>query len=100
MVTGAGTVPVPAGYDPVGNGRAAAIAYAAEGARVMAVDIDGSAADETRRQIEATGGVCSVFHANVAIADDCRSMVKEALRLYGRVDILHNNVGIKLLSPS
>jgi NAD(P)-dependent dehydrogenase (short-subunit alcohol dehydrogenase family) len=66
----------------------------------MAVDIDESAADETRRNIEATGGVCSVFHANVAVADDCRSMVEQALRLYGRIDILHNNVGIVPRKPS
>ena len=100
IITGAGTVSSPVGYEPVGNGRAAAIAYAAEGARVMAVDIDESAANETRKQIEATGGVCSVFHANVAIADDCRSMVKETVRLYGRVDVLHNNVGIVPRNPN
>ena len=94
IVTGAGTANAPDAEESVGNGRAAAIAYAAQGARVMAVDIDGAAADETRRQIEEIGGVCSVFTANVAIAGDCRSMVEETRRIYGRIDILHNNVGI------
>ena len=46
IITGAGTISSPV-HEPIVNGRAAAIAYAAEGARVMAVDIDGSAADET-----------------------------------------------------
>ena len=100
IVTGAGSVQAPEGHEPVGNGRAVAIAYAAEGARVIAVDIDGASADETRRQIEATGGICSSFTADVSHADACRSMAKEACRRYGRIDILHNNVGIVARNPA
>ncbi|HVN97351.1 MAG TPA: SDR family oxidoreductase [Syntrophorhabdaceae bacterium] len=99
IVTGAGTVPAPEGYDPVGNGRAAAITYASEGARVLAVDLNGPSADETRRLIEAEGGTCSAFEADVTVSDDCHSMVAQAIRLFGQVDILHNNVGIVPRNP-
>jgi NAD(P)-dependent dehydrogenase (short-subunit alcohol dehydrogenase family) len=99
VVTGAGTVSGPEGIESVGNGRAAAITYASEGASVLATDIDKLAVNETLNQIKAKGGICSVFQADVSKADDCHSMVEEALRLYGRIDILHNNVGIVPRNP-
>jgi NAD(P)-dependent dehydrogenase (short-subunit alcohol dehydrogenase family) len=99
IVTGAGCVPSPADRDPLGNGKAAAILYAAEGARVVAVDIQLEAAEETKKKIEAEGGVCSVFEADVSQARDCRTMAAHCLKVYGRIDILHNNVGIMPPKP-
>jgi NAD(P)-dependent dehydrogenase (short-subunit alcohol dehydrogenase family) len=89
IVTGAGSA-----GPGIGNGKAAAIVYAREGARVMAVDAVAEAAEETRRAIEAEGGDCVAFRADVSLADDCRAMAEACIEHYGRIDILHNNVGI------
>jgi NAD(P)-dependent dehydrogenase (short-subunit alcohol dehydrogenase family) len=94
IVTGAGSLSGPPDRPPVGNGKAAAIAFAREGAAVMAVDMQLDAAQETKQMIEAEGGTCSPFQADVCSAQDCHGMAKECLRVYGRIDILHNNVGI------
>lgn len=90
IVTGAGSV---AGSG-VGNGKACAIVYAREGARVVAADIDRDAALETQRIIEAEGGACIVQAADVSKSDDCRRLVQACVDAWGRVDVLHNNVGI------
>jgi NAD(P)-dependent dehydrogenase (short-subunit alcohol dehydrogenase family) len=99
IVTGAGCLPHVADREPIGNGKAAAILYAEEGARVVAADIQREAADETRKRIEAEGGVCSVFEADVSQARDCNAMAAYCLKTYGRIDILHNNVGIMPPKP-
>jgi len=99
IVTGAGCLPHVADREPIGNGKAAAILYAEEGARVIAADIQREAADETRKRIEAEGGVCSVFEADVSQARDCNAMAAYCLKTYGRIDILHNNVGIMPPKP-
>ena len=89
LVTGAGSVGP--GW---GNGKAAAVLYAREGARVFAVDLNLDAAEETQTIISGEGGKCIAFRADVSSADQVTSMVKECLRVYGRIDILHNNVGV------
>ncbi|MEX2112264.1 MAG: SDR family NAD(P)-dependent oxidoreductase [Pirellulales bacterium] len=78
----------------LGNGRATAILFARHGARVLLVDRDGASARETLAAIEAEGGRGSVYEADVTRDDDCRAMVEAALKELGRIDILHNNVGI------
>ncbi len=90
IVTGAGSRP----GEGIGNGKAAAIAYAREGASLILVDLNRKAAEETGQIIEKEGGRYRVFPADVTRAQDCSAMVEECLRAYGRVDILHNNVGI------
>lgn len=100
IVTGAGCLPAPADRESIGNGKAAAILYAAEGARIVAVDLNREAAEETKRTIEAEGGGCTVFQGDVSRAQDCRAMAKHCLEIYGRIDILHNNVGIQPPKPS
>lgn len=77
-----------------GNGKAAAVAYAREGARIAAADIDREAADETRRIIESEGGTCIALVADATRADDVTAMVAATVDAFGRIDILHNNVGI------
>lgn len=99
IVTGAGSVPGPADREPVGNGKASAIVYAREGAAVFAVDLDIEAARDAQRMIEAEGGTCTPFRADVSKADDCRSMADACVETYGAIDIMHNNVGIGSRNP-
>jgi NAD(P)-dependent dehydrogenase (short-subunit alcohol dehydrogenase family) len=89
IVTGAGTR-----GEGVGNGKACALLYAREGARVVAADIDLHAAQATAQQIKDEGGACIAVRADVSRADDCRGMVERCLADFGKVDVLHNNVGI------
>lgn len=89
IVTGAGSI-----GSGIGNGKATAILFAREGARVMAVDYNLAAAEETKRLIEEEGGNCVTFKVDVSKSSDCQSMVETCLKTFGRVDILHNNVGI------
>jgi NAD(P)-dependent dehydrogenase (short-subunit alcohol dehydrogenase family) len=90
IVVGAGQTP----GDTIGNGRATALLFAREGARVLAVDRRGDSAAETVARIEKEGGVASVAEADATAEEDCRRLVEGCLDVYGRVDVLHNNVGI------
>ena len=89
IVTGAGS------RGPgIGNGKAAAVLFAREGARVLVVDQVRERAQETLDMIKAEGGQASVFAGSVIKIEDCQAMVRTAVERYGRLDILHNNVGI------
>ena len=89
IVTGAGSVGP--GW---GNGKATAVLFAREGAKVLAVDNNPEAADETRKIIEQEGGECRTQQTDVSKAEQVKTMVNQCLEIYGKVDILHNNVGI------
>ena len=89
IITGAGS-----SGPGVGNGKAAAILFAREGAQVLLVDIAPERAEETLAIIQAEGGDAAVFAADVTRAADCRRMVDAAMDRYGRLDVLDNNVGI------
>jgi len=90
IVTGAGS------RGPgIGNGKAAAVLFAREGAKVLCVDADLSRAEETVRQIAKEQGTAQAFAADVTRAADCRAMVGEAVSCWGGLDILHNNVGVE-----
>ena len=89
IVTGAGS-----SGPGVGNGKATAVLFAREGAKVLLADAFIERAEETLAMIREEGGEASAFQANVTSADDCRRMVKAAIERYGRLDILDNNVGI------
>jgi NAD(P)-dependent dehydrogenase (short-subunit alcohol dehydrogenase family) len=82
-----------------GIGRASAMAFAAEGARVTAVDIDGKGGQETVARIRAQGGeaefACVDLRSEAAIKD----MVEETAARWGRIDILFNNAGVVLVRP-
>jgi NAD(P)-dependent dehydrogenase (short-subunit alcohol dehydrogenase family) len=80
--------------ETMGNGRATAIRYAQEGARVLAVDKRADSAKETVRMITEEGGDAAAFCADATNEDDCRKIVEICLDRYGRIDILHNNVGL------
>ena len=89
IVTGAGSVGP--GW---GNGKAAAVLFAREGARVFAVDVDPESAEETRDIIAREGGDCTACEADVSRTEDVEALVARCLDTYGRIDILHNNVGV------
>ena len=91
IVTGAGSV-----GPGIGNGKAAAMLFAREGARVMLVDLNLEAAAETKRLIDEEGGVCFTSQADVSRTADCERVASECIDEYGRIDILHNNVGIEI----
>jgi NAD(P)-dependent dehydrogenase (short-subunit alcohol dehydrogenase family) len=89
IITGAGS-----SGPGVGNGKAAAVLFAREGAKVLLADAVLERAEETLAMITEEGGEASVFEANVTNAGDCSRMVDAAMERYGRLDILDNNVGI------
>lgn len=90
IVVGAGCTP----GDTMGNGRATAILFAREGAKVMLVDRRLDSGEETKRMIDAEGGTSFAFAADVTRSEDCRRMAAKCVEVCGRIDILHNNVGI------
>jgi NAD(P)-dependent dehydrogenase (short-subunit alcohol dehydrogenase family) len=89
IVTGAGSIGP--GW---GNGKATAVAFAREGARVLCTDINVDAAEETAGIIRDEGGKASVIGGDVSDASAVQAIVDACLDAYGRIDILHNNVGI------
>ena len=77
-----------------GNGKAAAVAFAREGAKVFCVDINAEAAEETADIIASEGGEARAHQADVTKAAEVATMVQACANAYGRIDILDNNVGI------
>ncbi|MFM7737246.1 MAG: SDR family NAD(P)-dependent oxidoreductase, partial [Alphaproteobacteria bacterium] len=77
-----------------GIGRETALLFAREGARVVGVDVDERGGAETARLVGEEGGECAFFRADVSRDADCRGMVEEAERRFGRLDVLFNNAGI------
>jgi NAD(P)-dependent dehydrogenase (short-subunit alcohol dehydrogenase family) len=93
IVTGAGSI-----LPGWGNGKATAVLFAREGAKVVVVDHRKDAADETASLIRREGGVCEVAVCDVSSSEQVRAMVARARNVFGgRIDILHNNVGIALM---
>src|SRR5262245_36422629 len=90
IVTGAGS------RGPgLGNGKATAILFAREGAKVLCVDAEVGRAEETVKMIAAEGGTAQAFGADVTRAADCKRMVSHVVSLWGGLGILHNNVGVE-----
>jgi NAD(P)-dependent dehydrogenase (short-subunit alcohol dehydrogenase family) len=84
LITGAGS----------GIGRETALLFAREGASVVAVDINGAAAEATVAAITASGGAALAVQADVSQAAACASMIEAAESTYGKLNILFNNAGI------
>jgi len=80
----------------VGNGRATAITYAREGARVVVVDLHLDRAEATAREIHGTGGAALPLVADVTCEDDIVRVIAAAQGAFGGIDILHNNVGLSI----
>ncbi|MEM7446132.1 MAG: SDR family NAD(P)-dependent oxidoreductase [Pseudomonadota bacterium] len=77
-----------------GNGKATAVLFAREGATVAALDRNLDAARETADLIEGEGGLVKAIEADVANRDSLERGIDQTLDLYGRIDVLHYNVGI------
>src|ERR1700712_2445091 len=92
IVVGAGQSP----GEGMGNGRATALTFAREGARVLCVDHSLGSAQETVDMIGAKGGAAVAFKADVTQNAEIKAMAEDALARWGRIDILHNNVGVSL----
>jgi NAD(P)-dependent dehydrogenase (short-subunit alcohol dehydrogenase family) len=84
LITGAGS----------GIGRAMALLFAREGARILAADVEAEAADETVRLVQDAGGTAEARGANVSVSSDVQAMIAACLQAFGRIDILCNNAGI------
>jgi NAD(P)-dependent dehydrogenase (short-subunit alcohol dehydrogenase family) len=84
LITGAGS----------GIGRESALLFAAEGARVVVVDMNDEGGKDTARAIKERGGEAVFVHADVSKADDCANMVRVAEDRFGALHVLFNNAGI------
>lgn len=93
IVVGGGQTP---GTD-VGNGRATALLLAREGASVLVADRDLDSAQETVDQITGEGGQAAAVRVDVTREDDIVAMTRACTERWGRIDILHNNVGVSVL---
>jgi NAD(P)-dependent dehydrogenase (short-subunit alcohol dehydrogenase family) len=89
LVFGAGSV-----GEGWGNGKAAAVAFAREGAIVAAIDLNRAAADETCGIILSEGGQCHAYTADATHSGQVQRVVADMLARHRRLDILHNNVGM------
>lgn len=89
IVTGAGSR-----AEGIGNGRAAAILLAREGAKVLLIDSFPERASATKDKIDAEGHTSIVVATDVTKSADCAAAVAKAVEAWGRVDVLVNNVGI------
>ncbi len=89
VVVGAGQTP----GETIGNGRATAIVYAREGAKVLLVDRIEERLSETEAMIAKEGGNAVSFVADVTTEAGCKSISDHAVERFGRIDVLHYNVG-------
>ena len=92
MVVGAGQSP----GQGLGNGRACALLFAREGADVVCVDRTLDAAQETAQVLRDEGHVATALAADITVESQIRDAVAQALAAHGRIDVLHNNVGVSL----
>ena len=84
LVTGGGS----------GIGRAASLAYAKEGARVVVADVNVEGGEETVQMIKEAGGEAILVHADVSKPEDTKAMVDQAVEAFGSLDCAFNNAGI------
>jgi NAD(P)-dependent dehydrogenase (short-subunit alcohol dehydrogenase family) len=92
VVVGAGQSP----GEGIGNGRATVLRFAQEGARILAVDRDLASAEETAALAVKEGGECIAFQADVTREASLAAAMMAAVERWGRIDILHNNVGVSV----
>ncbi|PRZ42316.1 NAD(P)-dependent dehydrogenase (short-subunit alcohol dehydrogenase family) [Antricoccus suffuscus] len=93
LIMGAGQTP----GQSVGNGRATALLFAREGAQVVAADRDLDAAQATVDRILKNGGDAVAVRADVTVEADIKAAVEGCVSAFGgRIDVLHNNVGVSL----
>ena len=79
-----------------GIGRGAAQRLAEAGAAVLILDINEAGGQETVRAIQSGGGTAAFLRCDVRVEADCKRAAEEAMRLFGRIDILFNNAGVAI----
>ena len=89
IIVGAGQQP---GETP-GNGKATAIRFAQEGATLLLVDINEAWINDTFEAVQEFGGQASIFITDITQEENCKALARTAIERYGRIDILHYNVG-------
>ncbi len=90
---------VGAGQSPgmtIGNGRATAVLFAREGARVLAIDCHLDSAEETVGLIQKDGGEAGALAADVTDENSLRAAVAACLKRWDRIDVLHYNAGVSI----
>ena len=92
LIMGGGQTP----GETIGNGCATAELLAREGARVLVVDRDLSAAEQTVEAIRADGGDATPFAADITAEEDVQAAIAACIDTYDRIDLLHNNIGASL----
>jgi NAD(P)-dependent dehydrogenase (short-subunit alcohol dehydrogenase family) len=92
IVAGAGSI-----AEGWSNGKATAVLFAREGAKVFAVDRNMMAAQETCDIITSEGGEAMPYCCDVSLAAEVEAMVAACLAAYGRIDVLFNNVGMQVV---
>ena len=92
VVIGAGQSP----GEGMGNGRATVLRFVEEGAKVLAIDNNLASAKETADMACARGGECVAFEADVCRESTLSAMAQAARGRWGRIDILHYNVGVSI----
>lgn len=92
VVLGAGQTP----GETIGNGRATAVLFAQAGATVICVDLHAERAKDTVTQIVAEGGVAEAFAVDVTDEQQLIDLFAAVTQAHGRIDILHNNVGVSI----
>ncbi len=80
-----------------GNGKATAVRFAQEGARVVCVDVNAAAAEETTAIIADDGGEAVARTCDVTDSAAVKAVVDDTMARWGRVDVLQNNVGIAVM---
>jgi NAD(P)-dependent dehydrogenase (short-subunit alcohol dehydrogenase family) len=90
VVVGGGQAP----GEGLGNGRAAALLFAREGARVLVADRDLESARETCALIASEGGTAEAQRVDITQDSECRALMQACVERWQRIDVLHNNVGI------
>jgi NAD(P)-dependent dehydrogenase (short-subunit alcohol dehydrogenase family) len=90
VITGAGQTQ----GDRIGNGRAAALLFAREGAKLLLANRSMASLNGTRELLRNEGFDAECVTADISNEDDCGLLVETAVSKFGRIDILHNNVGI------
>jgi NAD(P)-dependent dehydrogenase (short-subunit alcohol dehydrogenase family) len=77
-----------------GIGRASAIAFAREGAKVAVSDVDERGGKDTVHRIQHAGGQAAFFNADVSKSDEVEMLIEKTIQLYSHLDCAHNNAGI------
>ena len=90
IVVGAGQQPGPT----MGNGRATAVRFAEEGARLLLVDRDTDALGETHREVAEAGSIATNLIIDITADEAPDAIIAAAVEAFGRIDVLHNNVGV------